>query len=152
KARVIGRPKDAVGVQGYYDVRDKTLFLYDDVKGNYERGVLIHEMVHALQDQHFGLEKLHQASFGSDAEPAMARVIGGDPTYTMIEVLKAQQPKAAAMLDVPLERARNLQNAFLYAQGARYVKARKERGGWQSVNFAYRFTPGSTAAILHPGE
>ena len=30
----------------------------------------------------------------------------------------------------------NLQKTFLYAQGARYVKALKERGGWVSVNFA----------------
>src|SRR5262249_29558831 len=132
------------------DTREKRLYLYDDVSGAYERGVLIHEMVHALQDQHFGLEKLHQEAFGSDAELALAALIEGDATYTMIEVLQKEQPKAAAMLSVPLEKSKNLQNAFLYAQGARYVKALKDRGGWPSVNFAYKFRPQTTAAILHP--
>src|SRR5437879_5162398 len=58
-AKIIPRPKDAGGkIQGFYSTRDKTLSVYDDVKGNYERGVLVHEMVHVLQDQHFGLTKL----------------------------------------------------------------------------------------------
>src|SRR5262249_44862680 len=126
------------------------LYLYDDISGAYRRGVLIHEMVHALQDQHFGLAKLHQASFGSDAELARAALVEGDATFTMIELLKKEQPRVAAMLDAPLGKAKNLQNAFLYAQGARYVKALKERGGWGRVNAAYRFPPRSTAAVLHP--
>src|SRR5262249_7367450 len=69
EAKIIPRPggKDKA-IQGYYDPREKRLYLYDDISGAYERGVLIHEMVHALQDQHFGLEKLHQEAFGSDAE------------------------------------------------------------------------------------
>src|SRR5262249_55664551 len=32
----------------------------------------------------------------------------------------------------------------------RYVKALKERGGWEAVNRAYRFPPSTTASILHP--
>jgi uncharacterized iron-regulated protein len=151
QAKIIARPGDADRkVQGYYSIKDKTLFVYDDVKGAYERGVLIHEMVHALQDQHFGLEKLHLATFGGDSELAVAALIEGDATWTMIEVLRKDQPKVAAMLDVPLEKARNLQNAFLYAQGARYVKALKEKGGWERVNGAYKFPPDTTAEILHP--
>src|SRR5262249_46828168 len=152
KAKVIPRPADAdKGLQGYYSIKDKTLYVYNDLKGNYERGVLIHEMVHALQDQHFNLKKLHQQT-DSDAELAAAALIEGDATFTMIELLKKDQPKVAAMLDSPLEKSRNLRNAFLYAQGARYVKAVKDRGGWQAVNNAYRFRPDATALILQPGE
>ena len=68
----------------------------------------------------------------------------------MIELLKKDQPAVARMLDAPLEKAKNIQRAFLYATRARYVKALKERGGWEAVNSAYRFPPSSTAAILHP--
>ncbi len=150
-ARVVPRPKDAdKHLQGYYSLQDKALYVYDDVSGAYERGVIIHEMVHALQDQHFGLEKLHQDDGDDDAELAKAALIEGDATFTMIEVLKKDQPKVTAMLDAPLEKAKNLRNAFLYAQGARYVRALKERGGWDAVNNAYRFPPESTADVLHP--
>ncbi|MSQ93485.1 MAG: hypothetical protein EXR98_02890 [Gemmataceae bacterium] len=150
-AKVIARSKDGPkGVQGYYDIQQKTLFLYDDIAGNYERGVLIHEMVHALQDQHFGLAKLHQESFGSDAELALAALIEGDATFTMIEVLKKDQPKVEAMLNTSLEKAKNLRNAFLYGVGARWVKGLKDKGGWAAVNARYKFPPRATAAMLSP--
>jgi uncharacterized iron-regulated protein len=150
-AKIIPRPKDgAKKIQGYYSIKDKTLFLYDDVSSAYEKGVLIHEMVHALQDQHFGLAKLHPPSFDGDAELALGALIEGDATYTMIELLKKDQPRVTAMLETPLQKAKDIQNAFLYASGALYVKALKERGGWAAVNAAYRFTPQATASILHP--
>ncbi|MBI3407594.1 MAG: ChaN family lipoprotein [Planctomycetes bacterium] len=148
--REAGNPKER---QGYYDPKSKTLFLYDDLADNYQKGVLIHEMVHAMQDQHFDLTKLKAAldkeHYKGDADLALAALIEGDATFTMIEVLKKEQPKAAAMLDVPLEKAKNFQNAFLYAQGARYVKSLKDKGGWASVNGAYRFPPRTTGPILN---
>jgi uncharacterized iron-regulated protein len=153
KAKFIQRDEKAdKSIQGYYKIEDKTLYLYEDVKGSYKRGVLIHEMVHALQDQHFNLKKLHQKQFDNDTELALAALIEGDATFTMIEVIKKDQPRVAEMLESPLEKSGNLQNSFLYAQGARYVKAIKERDGWKAVNNAYRFSPQTTAEILHPGE
>jgi uncharacterized iron-regulated protein len=151
-ARILSRQKDgSTGVQGYYDLKKKTLFLYDDVKKNYWKGVLIHEMVHVLQDQHFGLNTLHDPFISGDAELARAALVEGDATLTMIEVL-GKNSYAAKMLAVPLDKSRNLQNAFLYAQGARYVQAIKKRGGWPEVDMRYRFPPQTTAAILHPEE
>ncbi|MFM7149619.1 MAG: DUF6782 family putative metallopeptidase, partial [Gemmataceae bacterium] len=152
-AKVIARPKDtSEGVQGYYDTRKKALFLYDDIKGNYAKGVLVHEMVHALQDQHFGLAKLHSAQFDSDQELAMAALIEGDATYTMIELLQKEQPFVAKMLDTDLAKAKNLQNAFLYGQGAKFVRDVQKKGGWKAVDQRYRFRPTSTATILHPDQ
>src|SRR4051794_25102608 len=44
EARIIARPQGAPGgIQGYYSPKEKVLYLYDDVRGNYRRGVLIHE-------------------------------------------------------------------------------------------------------------
>jgi uncharacterized iron-regulated protein len=155
QAKIIPRTSQAgKGAQGYYSPKEKTLFLYDDVKGSYQMGVLIHEMVHALQDQHFDLTKLkaslHSDKLGDDAELALAALIEGDATFTMIEIMKKDNPKVALMLEVPLAEATNLQNAFLYSQGARYVKALKEKGGWARVNNAYTFfRPDNTASIFN---
>lgn len=152
-ARVIPRPKDGrPGIQGYYDSKEKALYLYDDVKSSYWKGTLVHEMVHALQDQHFGLRKLHAATFGSDAELALAALVEGDATLTMIELLGKEQPHVVKMLATDLSKARNLQNAFLYGQGAKWVQAVRKKGGWEAVNARYNFPPTATAVILHPGE
>src|SRR5262249_10949963 len=118
KAKVIERPEAAdKKIQGYYSTQDKTLYLFNDISGAYEKVVLIHEMVHALKDQHFDLGKpkarLHLTHYDSDADLALAALIEGDATFTMIELLKKEQPKVAAMLSVPLEKAKNLDNAFL---------------------------------------
>lgn len=149
----IPRAKDApAGVNAYYDVRKKEVFLYDDIKGNYAKGVLIHELVHALQDQHFNLKNLHQATFGSDAERAVAALIEGDAMLVSIELLQKEQPFIAKMLDTKLDKAKNLQNAFLYGIGTKWVKATKDKGGWEAVNRRYQFPPTTTAAILNPGQ
>ena len=117
-AKVIPRPKGAdKHLQGYYSIKDKTLYVYDDVSGVI-RGVLIHEMVHALQDQQFGLDKLHDSAEEDDSALAKTALIEGDATYTMIEVLKKSQPKVTAMLDVPLAKAKDIRKAFLYVGGA----------------------------------
>src|SRR5262249_34359433 len=78
--------------------------------------------------------------------------VEGDATLTMIELLKNEQPHVTKMLATDLARAKNLQNAFLYGQGARWVQALVKRGGWKAVDQRYRFPPTSTAVILHPGE
>jgi uncharacterized iron-regulated protein len=152
-AHVVARPKGQdAGVQGYYDAKKKALYLFDDIKGNYYKGTLIHEMVHALQDQHFGLSRQDDITTDSDAVLARAALIEGDATYTMIEVLQKEQPAVKRMLATTLEKSRNLRNAFLYGLGAKYVEALKKRGGWKLVNDRYRFAPTSTAVILHPDE
>ena len=145
-------PDTPAGVQAYYDHKKKEVFLFDDLKGNYSKGVLIHELVHALQDQHFNLSKLHQERFESDRELALAALIEGDATLVSIELLQKEQPHMAKMLDTRLEKAKNLQNAFLYGVGTRWVKALKDKGGWEAVNRRYQFPPMSTATILHPEE
>ena len=143
------------GKQGYYDPAAKRLVLFADVKGNYQQGVLIHELVHALQDQHFNLQKLgaklHNVDDTDDEALALAALIEGDASLTMVEVLKDEQPAAGKMLEGKLEGARNLRNAFLYGQGGRYVQALKAKGGWKSVDMAYFVPPSSTRAILDPG-
>jgi hypothetical protein len=44
-------------VEGWYDARSKTVYLLDWVEPDVQKPVMAHELVHALQDQSFGLEK-----------------------------------------------------------------------------------------------
>ena len=146
-AKILHRPKDdRPGVQGYYDIKKKTLFLYDDVKSSYWKGVLVHEMVHALQDQHFGLEKLHDRVIRQRRRVGPRRPHRGrcHPHHDRGPREGAAACQAHAV-DSRWRKARNLQNAFLYGQGARYVQALKKKGGWADVNFRYNFLPQTTA-------
>lgn len=150
--RVAPRGKERPSTNAYYDLVKKEVVLYDDIKPGYGKGVLIHELVHALQDQHFDLKKKHQETFGSDAELAFAALVEGDAQLVTIEMLQKEQPHIAMMLKTDLEKAKNLRFAFLYGQGTRWVKAIKDKGGWKAVDRRYAFPPMSTASILHPGQ
>jgi hypothetical protein len=152
-ARVRPRPKGmSPRIQGYYSTKDEALVVFDDIKSSYRKGTLVHEMVHALQDQHFGLQKLHERAYSSDAEMARAALVEGDAVYTMILVLRKEQPNVGKMLASRLDNTKNLQATFVYAEGARWVRALHKRGGWAAVNARYRFPPSSTLAILSPGS
>jgi len=149
-AKIIPRPHGVrKGIRGKYEFKDKALTVYDDVGANYERGVLVHEMIHALQDQHFDFGRLHGRKLPDDASLALTALIEGDATLTMIELLKEAQPHITKILDAPLVRARSRRRAFIYGAGARYVKALKERDGWKGVNKKFKSPPSSTAEILH---
>jgi uncharacterized iron-regulated protein len=132
-----------------YDVAARKLLLPAEPAAC-DRGELIHGLVHALLDQHFDLAKLRQKAAGADAELALAALIEGDATWTRITLRQKEDPKAAAILDAPLEKAAELRQAFLTLQGGRYVRVLHQRGGWKRVDSAYRFPPRSTAGILHP--
>jgi len=150
-AKVIPRSRDATQApQCYYSIKEKVFFLYDDLGAGYRRTDVIQAIIHALQDQHFDLEKLLQTSSGNEAELALDALIMGDATFTMIELLKTDDPDAAALLDVSWEKLKDIRIGFVYIQGARYVRALKERGGWEAVNAAYGNPPQWTVGILHP--
>jgi hypothetical protein len=87
-------------VVGYYDAEEKHLVVRDDVMRAFARGedanaeegsdlseariVLVHELVHALQDQHLNLFKNIHAQRDTDADNAFHALVEGDATLAMI--------------------------------------------------------------------
>jgi hypothetical protein len=61
---------------GYYSSDDKKITVF----GQVERHVLVHELVHALQDQHFDLKTFRDQARTTDETMARRAVIEGDAT------------------------------------------------------------------------
>jgi hypothetical protein len=60
-------------VEGWYDTHNKTVYLLDWVAPDEQKPVMAHELVHALQDQNFGLDKwLNIAKDSKDASVQVA--------------------------------------------------------------------------------
>lgn len=73
-------------VVGYYDPAADTLFVRDDVEPEQLRPVLVHEMVHALQDQVMDLDSTMAARRDdNDALAAARAAVEGHATYVMTE-------------------------------------------------------------------
>lgn len=156
-------------IAGYYDPEsDEMVVVADDAEGDEisasSEVTYAHEVVHALQDQHFDLESFgDQRLDGSDDESlAITALIEGDATAAQIEYLignpgliddlsgeLAGDESAGDALDnaPPIVRATLL---FPYDEGQAFIDEVMADGGWDAVDAAYTSPPGSTEQILHP--
>jgi hypothetical protein len=127
--------------------------------------VLAHELTHALQDQHFGLETGRADAGDDDAQLAKRAVYEGDATLAgYATVLGTLRPKTAVSLARKLESvedqvAREYPEipalvresiVFQYVAGVNFVSRAYERAGWEGVNALLARPPRSTEQVLHP--
>jgi len=150
---------------GFYEPHEKTMFLGGDLHGQELDATLWHELVHALQDQHYGLEKLLAWSDDAgDWQGAVHALAEGDATSAMVDGLFAEKGMHAP--DLP-DSVMDLQGALSagtvmqvppivkrsvvapYIDGLAFVNALRRRGGWAAVAAAWQRLPVSTEQVLH---
>ncbi|WP_410766359.1 Hvo_1808 family surface protein [Haloferax sp. DFSO60] len=145
-------------VLGYYDpTEDRIVIVSDSPTPAIERGTLAHELVHALQDQHFGLDASPPTQ---DMQLADNGLVEGDARY--VEYLYADRcgdewkcvprPERAASAGGSFDFSVFLVIYTPYSEGPTFVSDLRERGGWQAVNDAYANPPVSTEQLLSPGS
>jgi hypothetical protein len=138
-----------------------------------EETVMVHELMHALQDQQFGLSRKEQAlMLDTDANMAYHAVLEGEAVLVMVahmlkkanvgldEVIKDEATlsmitsaaQADAMLDKSTPRYFADMLKFPYLEGLKFVVAAYKRGGWAEVDKVHANPPRSTREILHPEE
>jgi hypothetical protein len=169
-------------VIGYYDPETRRLVVRDTVmvalagepssEQTQEASlVLVHELVHALQDQRLGLGESYEQARTADADNAFRAVVEGDATLAMLAHALGQQgiPLSAARegiqqmgsyLDLnALVRGEKLDDAPAivrvtlvapYLRGLQFIASVEGRGGWPAVNNAHRRPPLSTEQVIHP--
>jgi len=161
-------------VVGYYDPAADTLFVLEDVEPSEARTVLVHELVHALQDQHVDLDSL-TASLRerNDASSAARAAIEGQATLVMAEwVLKQSTGSDADLTEMPgiaekfgrvaaqgapesmptfaaAPRIVRETLTFPYVGGLGYIQDLWSRSEGRPPPFGPRL-PSSTEQVLHP--
>jgi len=176
---------DVLGEQvvGYYDTERSRLVVRDDALADLMRGrgrafaegrmVVVHEGIHALQDQHFHLRAEHERSRTIDEANAFRALVEGDATLAMLAHAAEQQgvslrdPRAIAAIrrafeaglhprgaeETALERAPAIVRVPLvaaYADGLVFCGLLFAESGWRGVDGAYARLPTSTEEVLHP--
>ncbi len=165
------------GVGGFYDPEANALFVLDD-DGRLDSGAVVtysHELVHALQEQHLGLDALG-GDVGerlTDQGLAVAALVEGDATVAGFEYLSAHpewferdEPLLEQLLGLGAARGTPEPGAtpvsepilpllratfpFPYSYGRDCVAALREAGGWPAVNAAFAAPPLSTEQVMHP--
>ena len=135
---------------GWYNPKTKQLVVTTDGSDEFKRGVMLHEIFHALQDQNFNLLALHQSAMNSDADQAIDALIEGEAMLAVSELLNydfsahAKLPEFGDIDDALFNRL------FEYGDGLNFTKFLRNKDGWEGVNQVFRNPPHTTREIYHP--
>ncbi len=155
---------------GYYEPADGTMYMAGDLGHDEATATLAHELVHALQDQHWGLEERSKYHPGQgDRAEAFSALAEGDATSAMFDVMFAslapgsrktaldlsdeliiagvREGMGAASANAPGVMLSSLAAPYVY--GTLFVNALRRRGGWEAVNAAWADPPTTGEQILH---
>jgi hypothetical protein len=156
--KVLGAVADEQ-VLGFYDDRSKRLVVIRkpaDSRGLLEI-TLSHELVHALEDQHFKFNA--EAGFTDDESAAETALIEGTATALMTDYA-GRYLKPADLVDVlgsvsgtETKLPEYIERALLfpYIEGEKFVAAFREGGSWKAIDKVYELRhPSSTEQIMHP--
>ncbi|WP_222920393.1 Hvo_1808 family surface protein [Natrinema sp. SYSU A 869] len=147
-------------VQGYY-VNNRIVIVADDTDDvRINRQTLVHELTHALQDQHFGIRRESETIDGVRAENGL---LEGEAGYVPQQYdrrcgdewqcLPDYQPPTSsgeALTERPFNVGLFLSIYAPYAEGPPFVTDLYERGGWDAIDRAHDEPPRSTAQLIHP--
>jgi len=170
-------------IRGLYDPRKKRYLV---VKGSGGKGLeklmggmfalmgvkmedvfTVHELDHAVQDQHFNLLQIEKRVAGNfDRQLAAQCLIEGDATSVMTDFMQEsvgqvglRPPSPPSPMDFTGSPALDGAPRFFresltapYLQGQFFVDTLRWNGGWAAVNAAYRNLPQSYEQILHPAK
>lgn len=151
-------------IAGFYDPRAKTFFILSDMPESAQVGIMSHELHHALQDQHFGIERMR--GYGDrvqDVGLATSALLEGDALATMLMYPSGELSASPRLLDQLMSASMQAAAApaglsqtiwqsllFPYAGGLSFVTAVADAQGWEAVTQLYASPPQSTEQVLHP--
>lgn len=135
---------------GFYSPAEQRLVVMAGRSETFSDGTLLHEIFHALQDQHFDLARLHDEADSPDAHRALSALIEGEAMLAVSDLMGYDFLSHATNFDAyPVDRNR-FDKVFRYGEGMRFVMALRESGGWSRVDEAWRRPPDRTVKILDP--
>jgi len=147
----------AHGTDAYYSFTGHTIYLLGGQFDAYRRTVLVHELTIALDDQHFGLQRLSTNAAGNaDALRALDALIDGDATRIELGYVAGlsgtdqRSVKAAHDYDPPASTYAQNVAAFTVTAGADFVSSLVAAGGNGRVDAAFANPPGASGQILGP--
>jgi hypothetical protein len=154
---------------GFYDPRQKTLFLTDDLAPEMQTLVLAHELTHALQDQNYDLQKFLRAERANDdATNARQALTEGHAMAVTLQIMvqpldlsslpdlgpimastmQQQMEGFPAFLSAPAFLRKQM--TFPYLEGVDFARNLVAQGGWEKANAAFVNPPHTTQEIFDP--
>lgn len=147
------------GIVGLYDPTTNRLVVRGKDPTPYVRAVIVHELTHALQDQHFNLRRVG-ATRGGSAQGHLG-VTEGDATrieQRYLDSLSPEDQQLAELEEASLAAggsgggppaAVSAFSAFPYIYGAQFTTELVERSGQTALDDAFRSPPRTAEQLMH---
>ena len=150
-------------IAGFYDTDRHVLYTISDLglEPQFDAMIYVHELTHALQDQHFNLTSLGINDKGNDDKvAAVMSLIEGDATLVIMQyftkygklnlkmLMQAMLMDSSKLNSAPYVLKKTLM--FPYMDGMGLINKIYNTKGWTGVNEAYKKPPVSSEQILHP--
>ncbi len=152
---------------GYYDPKTKILYVVQGAPEEYVGITIMHELIHALQDQYANLDSLERITGDDDRAAAVQAVIEGQATYEQLYIMAGGAGNIAAQLpggwDAMREEIRESQKTqpvfssapmviqesllFPYINGADFIRRWNEHHKHPTLPFDS--LPVSTEELMH---
>ena len=155
-------------IGGFYDTEKKVLVVGGDAANPtpLDQVLLSHELVHAVTDQHYGLQRVDKLQDARKDDEALAflALVEGDATVTMFRYAEryltpsqraeVDREAGSGSTDKLLAAPPVIREALLfpYQHGERFARSIFTSGGITVLNRAYQDPPTSTEQILHPSK
>lgn len=155
----------AAELMGLYDPDDKVMYLRHGLGPKEAEMALYHELVHALQDQHFDLgARVAWQKDQGDRIAAVHALAEGEATSVMLLMMLGVREAAtldgldASALSAALAEARGnaptpgiIERMLVapYVDGLAFVQELRKQGGWGAIDSAWQRPPDSTEQLLH---
>ena len=156
--KLVQEMSDVSSILGIYDARTSSLVVRGGELTPLVRSVLVHELTHAVQDQHFDLDRQQRLRPSSQG---ILAVIEGDATRiqaayeaSLSDAERAaiaeelQGRRASAPADVPAALTRL--NQFPYLVGEEFTSTVVALSGQKGLDEAFTEPPGTAEQLLHP--
>jgi len=160
-------------IAGMYDPKGREFFIADWTSPADQRMIMAHELTHALQDQHFHIQKWEDAAKpNDDDELARDAVLEGSATLAMFDYQLQQLGRNAgdifgldpslllSLMFGDLDKSPELADApmalrdemlFPYAAGATFtLDVLRASNGWTGLHKVFEHPPASTQQVIHP--
>lgn len=155
----------------FYDYKQRKLYLASWTPTDMQDVALVHELAHALADQHFGLGKfINRSGDDDDASTARGAVVEGQASWVMTEYMLRQMGRSmkdspdlaksafdasnSGSKDFPVLGASPLYLQetlmFPYNQGMLFQQAVFQKMGREAFAEVFRHPPATSQQVLHP--
>jgi hypothetical protein len=142
-------------VQGYYLIgQDQIVIVSDSETPTISKRTLVHELVHALQDQQFGLDDRPATHDGQMARNGLVEGEASLVPRLYLDRCGAEwscvQPPDASGSGGSIDPGLFSVVIYPYQQGPTFVETIREQGGWEAVDDSHDRLPVSTEQVIHP--